>query len=233
MAVSVWEPFAHPFKHNVTKSCEERFSIDFPAAAKYSNLDLKTSRKKPCSFTLKSKELIKKKNQKDLGGPGFSLQLHRVCKSSGKRPERCFYMSQSDTAQTLILTDSYTMYQDVITSYCTTTWHYMAWHNMTHFVRQITGMHANSTHSVCMSWDLSVLLDACECSHLMLYANLLTLRATWLETSAERARESCLLCLKCFDPIHWVFSSHSRAVNECVELYENPVGIETGVFFFQ
>lgn len=67
--------------------------------------------------------------------------------------------------------------------------HDMTWHDMTHFVRQITGMHANSTHRVCMSWDLSVLLDACECPHLMLYANLLTLRATWLETSAsERGR---------------------------------------------
>ncbi len=39
----------------------------------------------------------------------------------------------------------------------------------------------------------------------MLYANLLTLRAPRLKTSTrERARKSCLLCLKRFDPICWV-----------------------------
>lgn len=49
---------------------------------------------------------------------------------------------------------------------------------MTHFVRQITGVHANSLlYSVCVSWGLSSLLDASEHPHLMLYANPLTLRA--------------------------------------------------------
>lgn len=54
------------------------------------------------------------------------------------------------------------------------------------------------------SWDLSSRLDASEYPHLMLYANLLTLRAPRLKTSGERARESCLLCSKRFDPIRRV-----------------------------
>lgn len=70
-----------------------------------------------------------------------------------------------------------------------------------------------------MSWDRSSHLLASEYPHLMLYANLLTLRASRLKTS-KRGKAS-LHCLKCFDPIRWVFSLQSKTVNECVEFYEN------------
>lgn len=136
---------------------------------------------------MKSKELIQ--NPKRFGWSRFSLSFIMFINPPEKASKMFLLVTERHYTDSDSHWQLYTMYQDVITSYCNKTWHDMAWHNMTHFVRQITGMHANSTHRVCMSWDLTVLLDACECPHLMLYANLLTLRATWLETSAsERGR---------------------------------------------